>query len=170
MKDKEKQIEEIAKLLDDKNASIVYWDYYNDDYNPSYKKELKNVASIIYNAGYRKITDSVVLSKEEYDTLKAENDKYIKDCIDYLATINKLENKVWEVEQQASKETAEKFAKRLIEIFANAMGVCSGCVLQHDKAKNLKERDFYLGEYKGFEIAVKEVDELAKQFGVEIKE
>ena len=58
--------------------------------------------------------DSVVLSKEEYNTLKAENDKYVKDCIDYIATINKLENKVWEVEQQASKETAEKIFKMLI--------------------------------------------------------
>ena len=58
--------------------------------------------------------DSVVISKEEYESLKADNNKYVKDCIDYIATINKLENRVWEVEQQSSKETAEKFAK-LIE-------------------------------------------------------
>ena len=76
---------------------------------------MPKVAEVLYNAGYRKLSkDSVVLSKEEYDTLKAKNDKYVKDCIDYIATISKLENKVWEVEQQARKETAAKLIK-LIE-------------------------------------------------------
>ena len=67
------------------------------------------MAERLYDAGYRKIPENaVVLKREEYDTLKAENDKYVKDCIDYLATINKLENKVWEIEQQSSKEITDK--------------------------------------------------------------
>ena len=64
--------------------------------------------------------DSVVLSREEYEKLKAENDKYVKDCIDYIATINKLENKVWEVEQQASKETAQTVLEEFICKLVNA--------------------------------------------------
>lgn len=105
---REKQIEEMAKVMcggcyDGKECMHgLCADWYK--------------AEKLYNANYRKLTeDSVVLSKEEYDTLKAENDKYVKDCIDYLATINKLENKVWEVEQQSSKETAEKILKWLKE-------------------------------------------------------
>ena len=86
--------------------------------------------------------DSVVLSKEEYDTLRAENDKYVKDCIDYLATINKLENKVWEVEQQSSKETAEKFYEFAKAWFGD------------------DEQNDYFVEVKNF----------AKQLGVEIKD
>lgn len=90
--------------------------------------------------------NSVVLSREEYDTLKAENDKYVKDCIDYIATINKLENKVWEVEQQASKETAEKYHKAMRKV--------------------IHERD-YIGGYA--EIGLQEEnDKIAEQFEVEI--
>lgn len=63
--------------------------------------------------------DSVVISKEEYDTLKAENDKYVKDCIDYIATISKLENKVWEVERQARKETAEEILNAVVGAIDN---------------------------------------------------
>ena len=137
--------------------------------------------------------DSVVLSREEYIKWLNDKEKDIKeyreierketaynildmvDCESNGQTeqITNLIRKRFSdngVKTLSSKETAEKFAKRLINIFANAMGVCSGCVSQHDKAQNLSGRDFYLGEYKGFEIAVKEVEELAKQFGVEIKE
>lgn len=76
--------------------------------------EAYSFAKALHSAGYRKLpADSVVLSREEYELLKAENDKYVKNCIDYIAAINKLENKVWEVEQQACKETAEKILNYL---------------------------------------------------------
>lgn len=101
----------------------------------------KDIADFIKDINYIRsyLQDSVVLSREEYDTLKTENDKYVKDCIDYIATISKLENKVWEVEQQTSKETAEKFLQ-----------------LAYDRSL---EKSF-----------IKKVENLAKQFGVEIKE
>lgn len=104
---KQEQIEEMAKFMH-------YKAHGKDKDCDNEKCEMcwcscKNDAELLYNAGYRKIDDNcLVLSREEYDTLKTENDKYVKNCIDYIATINKLENKVWEVEQQARKETAEK--------------------------------------------------------------
>lgn len=106
----QEQIEEMAKIIDDRlieaggwlgsmNRGKGYW-----------------IAQKLVEHYQPKIPESsVVISKEEYDTLKAENDKYVKDCIDYIATINKLENKVWEVEQQVSKETAEKIFEVLYQ-------------------------------------------------------
>ena len=92
--------------------------------------------------------NSVIISREEYDTLKAENDKYVKDCIDYIATINKLENKVWEVEQQASKETAEK-------IYLQAKAIV-------DATKHIVQDREY--------IHIDALKEIIKNCGVEIKE
>lgn len=69
---KEKQINELVNLLDDNDVSVSHWDYYNDDFNKTYRKELKNVAKIIINAGYLKIDkDSVVLSREELNTIQS---------------------------------------------------------------------------------------------------
>lgn len=102
-----------------------------------------------------KFEDSVVLSKEEYDTLKAENDKYVKDCIDYIATISKLENKVWEVEQQARKETAEK----LYKLVDSKLDLYRNCVI----GGTLYDR--------GYQMAISDIKQKIKDiFGVEIKE
>lgn len=72
---------------------------------------------------------------------------------------------------EATKQKAiEGFVNKLFDIFANAMGICSGCVSQYDKVQNQIAKNFYLGEYKGFELAVKEVEELARQCGVKANE
>ena len=137
---KKQEIEEIVKLLRDKCASIVYWDYYNDDFNPSYKKELRNVAKIIINAGYRKIDkDSVVLSREEYERLKKQ-DLFMKD----YTIVEVLEKEC----KKARKETARKLIKTLLDFIHNETF------------------------RKGYELkkVERKVIELAKQFGVEIKE
>jgi hypothetical protein len=107
MKDKEKQIEEMAKRIH--IATDLYY------------IECIKIATYLYEKDNCRIVpkDSVVLSREEYDTLKAENDKYVKDCINYLATINKLENKVWEVEQRSNKETAEEILNAVVGAIDN---------------------------------------------------
>lgn len=99
------------------------WGKYSYELGITYKEErlpfsLKTrdyLAKSLIEKGYQKVdrNKQVVLSREDYDSLKAENDKYVKDCINYLATINKLENKVWEVEQQARKETAREILQEL---------------------------------------------------------
>ena len=104
MKDKEKQIEAMEQFLVQEIVCSKSW-------KP--RDIIERLSKMIIPK------DSVVLSREEYDTLKTENDKYVKDCINYLATINKLENKVWEVEQQSSKETAEKILNELNNLIKN---------------------------------------------------
>ena len=157
MKDKEKQIEEIAKVLDkccnfyDKNGvhlgnkcnsrDCEYWcdtNYLCCSYN---KKE----ATALYNAGYRKLPkDSVVISMEEYKKLKMLEEGHIT-CDD-----------VYEYVVNSRKETVEKDFITIIKAL-----------------EERKERvhSFYgVSESVGVDIAIKTVKELAKQFGVEIKE
>ena len=67
---KEKQIEEMAKVIEDGCANIECNEkckYYNDE---PYICYTKRCAEKILNLGYRKIDkDSIVLSREEYDEL-----------------------------------------------------------------------------------------------------
>lgn len=165
---KQEQIEEMGKVMPEKIKDPLD----NSRYIIFGKSLRREIARIYYNAGYRKVSadtliltenqlkkiieeeykealeGKVVLSREEYDTLKAENDKYVKDCIDYIATINKLENKVWEVEQQASKETAEKILFKFESAFA-----------------------YYDNEDMFSKKAIFEcLEEIVKSIGVEIKE
>ena len=146
MNDKEKQIEEMTKDIQNAvNGCAKYW------------AEL--IAKYMFTQGYRKLPeDSVVLSRGELNDIE---NKCFDNGLDVGAEIGRA---------NARKETAEKICLRLIEIFSTAKGVCSGCALQHDKNKNPTAREFQFGKYKGFEIAEHEVKELAKQFSVEIKE
>lgn len=92
-------------------------------------------AEIFYNAGYRKITDSVVLSREEYKRLL---DNAIRVDMEYLD----------HERLKARKETAEKILKDLTSVI-------------HDNRQY--GNDFVV-------VYVSDIQELAKQFGVEIKE
>ena len=121
---------------------------------------IDNTARLFAKFGITKLPkDSVVLSREEIELLKNDLDK---------GNYGEFESGFSQGYKKGSKETAEKITNRLIEIFSTAMGVCSGCALQHDKNKNPTAREFQFGKYKGFEVAKNEVKELAKQFGVEI--
>ena len=65
MKDKEKQIEEMSDII------------FNSRYKNDYISPLKG-ANELYNVGYRKLPEnSVVLSREEYQDLKARANKKI---------------------------------------------------------------------------------------------
>ena len=91
MKDKEKQIEEMGKVMPEKIKGPLD----NSRYIIFGKSLRREIARIYYNAGYRKTSkDSVVLSGEEY--------------------IDLSRNYVGEQIAQARKETAEKIFKMLI--------------------------------------------------------
>lgn len=106
-----------------------------------------NIAKTIYNAGYRKLPeDSVVLSSEEFEKLKytwiTDSDAYKKGC----------------------KETAEK----ILNAQYQECKIAEQDVL---KARGGNKNDNY---YKGFSLGMTntkmDIQELARQFGVEIKE
>ena len=148
MKDKE-MIEEMAKIIDDCTDII------DEDYCDNITCD-KCRARRLYNLGYRKVKDSVVLSKEEYEKLQNENKQlFYRNSNLILENKNLKEDTEIEV-LKASKETAEKDFSTIIKAL-----------------EERKERvhSFYgVSESVGVDIAIKTVKELAKQFGVEIKE
>ena len=86
--DKQKQIEEMAKIYDDATS-------YARNYLGSLNNAGKWYGNAFYNAGYRKIPEgAVVLEKPIYD---------------YIMQGNRI------IQEHARKETAEKFAERLKE-------------------------------------------------------
>ena len=181
MKDKEKQIEELVKLLHDKNATIEWWDYYNDDYNPSYKKELKNVASIIYNAGYRKIPeDSVVLSKEEYENIYEQAEQNVlANIADGGTSCHWCEEENQKIGyEKGSKETAEKLREEIITLSQELVNSRKETTEKLIKLvyTTLTDRKVWIAMHEWW-LEGKEcpqlkalLNEIAKQFGVEIKE
>ena len=100
---KEKQIEEMAKVIEDGCANIECNEkckYYNDE---PYICYTKRCAEKILNLGYRKIDkDSVVLSREEQEKILTATEKRIKELKKQIL--------------QARKETAEKFATNLKKV------------------------------------------------------
>ena len=85
MKDKEKQIEEMAK------------DYYG--YSIDLEDDCKFVAEEMYNKGYRKLTEgSVVLSRDNYNRLKRDSELFeelVKKKA-HLETVIELSNAQYE--------------------------------------------------------------------------
>ena len=189
--DKQKQIEEIQKLLeyccneyDEKGRHIRNkcnsWDceYYDETNGVCASYGLKE-AKALYDASYRKIPENaVVLTREEYNELedlrlnhakdlidanelyeeriadtKLEYDNHIKNLekiIDRQSTdLNSQANRLLDLKSElenSRKETAEKIFKALFE----SIRYCDDA---------------------GFELLEPEkVIELAKQFGVKIKE
>ena len=110
---------------------------------------MPKVAEALYNAGYRKLPeDSVVLSKEEYEVLKIkEKEKHwFETCMS-----------VWKnAKIDSSKETADKIFNDIIQAL-------------EERKDSVKE--FYgVAESVGADVAIRAVKNLAKQFGIEIKE
>ena len=183
MKDKEKQIEEMAKDLEEVETDVGHilvnetFSYVKEHkkYNP--KKDFSNAhtktfeeltAEEMYNLGYRKLPDSsVVLSKEEYEVLKVKEKErhWLETCMS-----------VWKNGKiDGSKETAEKIIKRLKQIIKKALKS------NYNAIEKREEKHPYLLEDELFEVRCKgkidaltgidyELDELAKSLGVEIKE
>ena len=92
--DKQKQIEEMAKVIYESKVAIdgsdMAFGLFDED------DHFHRIAKFLYTAGYRKIDENaVVLSREEYTN-------YI---VEYMG--------VKEIKERVRKETAEKFAERL---------------------------------------------------------
>ena len=137
MNDKEKQIEEMAKDIQNAvNGCAKYW--------------AEVIAKYLVEQGYRKLPkDNVVLSKEELENIYEQAEQTV------LANIADGGTSChWCIEQhekKASKETAE--------MYHTLMNDCIKSNLNIRKNKNT------------FAMALgRDNDELAKQFGVEIKE
>ena len=147
MKDKEKQIEEMAKDLN-YHTSVVEYKCEKDCYKCNYagfdgaKCPSYVLAKSIYGAGYRKLPkDSVVLSREEYENLKLQIQEAHHKGVRIGFDLTKFkENSI----EQASKETAEKII-------------------------NYLQKDGW-GGINYLEIYQEDLDEIAKQFSVDIKE
>ena len=154
MKDKEKQIEEMGKVMPEKIKDPLD----NSRYIIFGKSLRREIARIYYNAGYRKLPeDSVVLSREKYEKLeeKIMNLRYDK--------------------QELKNEISEKDSK--IALLEETIE-CIKFNIDYIR-KETEERDFNtiiqaLEERKdrviAADIAIRTIKELAKQFGIEIKE
>jgi hypothetical protein len=150
MKDKKKQIQEIAQIICGRSKDdICIIDNTSCDSSCCWARN----AEAIYNVGYRKHPkDSIVLSREEYERLKRvenEKDRLYEIKLDLE---NQLIEKGWtdyegadEIEKRVSKETAEKILQPLY---------------------NACKEDTYGQVVVDFAI----LENLAKKFGVEIKE
>ena len=129
MKDNEKQIEEMVKVIG--NTWLVDLEGNTKDVCEVLDEvDINNIARELYDKNYRKLPeDSVVISRKEYEKLKyawiTDSDAYKKGC----------------------KETAEKIFIMLIS--------------------ELESNQFLSGKRIIMEV---DVENLAKQFDVEIKE
>lgn len=106
--DKQKQIEEMASCLIGKavtgadSTKVLNLGYIT----------VKEIASILINAGYRKPTKGeVVLTKEE----KEEYESLVKLLIYDKPVHSRVYEVVKDIKENARKETVEKFAERLKE-------------------------------------------------------
>lgn len=141
MKDKEKQIEEMASDMD---YSYTKRDLYSDD--------AKEIAKVLYLLGYRKLDkDSIVLTRADYEMLKSLYDTQkgaimtssigdlpltvegLRNAVDEITRLNRVETELQELNakyyneakdlrrelKQARKETAKEIlnmGKKLYEM------------------------------------------------------
>ena len=122
-------------------------------------KKIKVVVDKLYNANYRQVPkDAVVLTQEEYEELKNESAAIVKDYQEmgqfYDEKCEELEKLIQEKHkwtEQASKETAKEFAEKLKAYIDNN-----------------KHQSHFFGTM--CLIDKETVNEIAKQFGVEVAE
>ena len=152
--EKHKQIEEMAKIIEDGCANIKCNEkckYYNDE---PYICYTKRCAETILDLGYRKIDkDSVVITREEYS--KELNDSYYQgqhECEIYYKNIQIPRER---------KETAEKFADLL---FSH--------ITTREVWEELRTLWLRIGGGKKANLPIWNllIEPVLKQFGVEIKE
>lgn len=144
MKDNEKQIEELKELTE--LATVISGTTELD--TKTYYKVLPKAKKIIA-LGYRKFPkDSVVLSREEY------HDLLNKDFTCFVGGQHKTDHCLYlEEAQKASKETAEKFVEKLEN------GIDNLDIILHEDNDE---------QYVSINQLLEFIDEIEKQFGVEV--
>lgn len=131
MKDKEKQIEEMAKDI-----------YEQKSCDTSFEENCKLLAYDLVTLGYQKVDkNSVVLTRKEWKNLQEEKNDYKQRFESSEKRYEQLVQSSCEALEKKSKETAQEILRRFVEFSENP------CNSREDILK-----------------------ELAKQFGVEIKE
>lgn len=170
--DKEKQIEEMARI-------IMYCPFIDVD----------SQAKALYEKGYRKINENeIVISKEEYEELLKLQKTYVED-LTYARTSFEEEKEDFKLNYDNHIKNLEKIidrqskdlnsqADRLIDLKAEL----------ENKGKETAERDFnaiikaleerkdrvkaFYGnaESVGIDMAIDEVKKLAKEFGIDLGE
>ena len=140
MKDKEKQIEEMGKVMPEKIKDPLD----NSRYIIFGKSLRREIARIYYNAGYRKLPeDSVVLSKGAYESLSNKAKANVVNAV------------------EIRKETAEKILNEVLqEIFYH---------FDVQSVKELNEKSL-LASTMTFDVVTDKIFEIATREGFEIKE
>ena len=122
--DKQKQIEEMARICrEHRNPTEICIYPESEDcrtdcelYNPDISCRWIKTAKALYNAGYRKIQGSVVLTAEQFSdylTLKDSHKNAVERCEKLQADNERLYKNIGNFKEVVRKETAEKFAERL---------------------------------------------------------
>ena len=125
--DKQKQIEEMAKLLDGYFSTKSKCPF--DKKCPYLGGSVRFTCSdclrayTIYNAGYRKIPEGVVVLTAEqfsdYLTLKDSHKNTVERCEKLQADNERLYKNIGKFKDVVRKETAEKFAKAVSQIICD---------------------------------------------------
>ena len=145
-----KQIEEMAQIINGSTEldTVAYY-------------RCMNIAKTIYNAGYQKIPeDSVVLSREEYEML-ANQYKNLEIKYSNLSDNYRLCKDANETLKQNIIITRKEIAEELYDKVNENI-----CVFQLEN----KNQEFADGYAQAIADICGRLDQVAKQFGVEIKE
>lgn len=140
----QEQIEQMAKVIHDRLAE-ARCEFGSMNISESYLIAQK----LVEHYQPKLPEDSVVLSRDNYNRLKRDSELYEARHEEKLKFFEKVYN-------QASKETAEKIFNDIIQAL--------------EERKDKVEAFYGVAESVGADIAIRTVKELAKQFGVEIKE
>jgi hypothetical protein len=150
MDNKDKIIEEMAKIIE-KAKQHIWASVRTQAEDEDYLWHSRAIAEHLTEQGYRKIGDSVVLSKEEYSNylITQTNNAWLKEQAEKLQADNeRLYKNLGKFKQSVSKETAEK-------IWLQAKTIV-------DKTKHLVQGREYLH--------IDALKEIVKSCGVGIKE
>ena len=173
MNDKEKQIEEMAQTMCEFSHSSGKCDCVNS-FAPNCT--WKNMATSVYNAGYRKLPeDSVVLTREEYERL---NKKIYDFGMEIELNLNQIASLEREVDHFKShcdfmEDKKDEWLAKYEKVCKQLTQVCKKTVEKILKLLDnmyVKEDDRHYWREHNNDCIDKCKAKISKQFGVHIKE